>query len=348
MRTRGPRSPSTARGEGRSGSSSAGTTRSRLRASARCPTRSCRWDGARPCRGLAPAACTSSSMSPTTPTPGTHRGTLTLHAGSQGLHLNVSLTVWDFTLPDRLSFLPEMNCYGLPENERAYYRMAHRHRTVLNRLPYNQNGAMQEGCARLDGERLDWSAWDRRFGPVLDGSAFADLPRGGARRVLLSPLARELAPRHGGRATTATTGPTGPSGVVSPNVRGGHAADRRALPRKGLGRHPVPRVPQQQGRLQEPRAGRAGRPPGCSTSRPASRTSSALRYFARAFHEGVNQARLAGGEAAAESPRMVFRADISRPQWRRDALDGLLDYHVVGSAMRTYPRLVFERQRDPR
>jgi hypothetical protein len=37
---------------------------------------------------------------------------------------------------------------------------------------------------------------------------------------------------------------------------------------------------------------------------------------------------------------------ISRPQWRRDTLDGLLDYHVVGSAMRTYPRLVFERKRS--
>ena len=37
--------------------------------------------------------------------------------------------------------------------------------------------------------------------------------------------------------------------------------------------------------------------------------------------------------------------DISRPQWRRDALDGLLDYHVVGSAMRQYPRLVFDRKR---
>ena len=42
---------------------------------------------------------------------------------------------------------------------------------------------------------------------------------------------------------------------------------------------------------------------------------------------------------------MVFRADISRPQWRRDSLDGLLDYHVVGGAMRTYPRLVFDRKR---
>ena len=44
-------------------------------------------------------------------------------------------------------------------------------------------------------------------------------------------------------------------------------------------------------------------------------------------------------------PRLVFRADISRRQWRRDSLDGLLDDHVVGSAMRRYSRLVFERKR---
>ena len=72
----------------------------------------------------------------------------------------------------------------------------------------------------------------------------------------------------------------------------------------------------------------------------------ALRYFARAFHEGINQA--AKGQPRGQpprSPRLVFRADISRPQWRRDSLDGLLDYHVVGGAMREYPRLVFERKR---
>src|SRR5262249_19061951 len=87
----------------------------------------------------------------------------------------------------------------------------------------------------------------------------------------------------------------------------------------------------------------------------------ALRYFARAFHEGINQARdAAKGPSSSsatdrgirssqssrpEGPRLVFRADVSRPQWRRDSLDGLLDCHVVGSAMRSYPRLVFERKR---
>jgi hypothetical protein len=40
----------------------------------------------------------------------------------------------------------------------------------------------------------------------------------------------------------------------------------------------------------------------------------------------------------------LFRADISRPQWQRDSLDGLLDYNVVSSAMREYPRIVFDRK----
>ena len=125
-------------------------------------------------------------MSRTTLPAGEYRGTLTLSAhaarAAGALAPGRHLRVWDFTLPDHLSFLPEMNCYGLPENERDYYRLAHRHRTVLNRLPYNQNGRM---AGRLrprlgrDGTSSTGPTWDRRFGPLLDGSAFADLPRKG-------------------------------------------------------------------------------------------------------------------------------------------------------------------------
>jgi hypothetical protein len=39
---------------------------------------------------------------------------------------------------------------------------------------------------------------------------------------------------------------------------------------------------------------------------------------------------------------MVYRGDISRPQWQRDVLDGLLDYLVVGSAFRRYRSIVLE------
>ncbi len=35
--------------------------------------------------------------------------------------------------------------------------------------------------------------------------------------------------------------------------------------------------------------------------------------------------------SASAPPRLVFRADISRPQWQRDSLDGLLDYLVVSN-----------------
>jgi hypothetical protein len=62
-----------------------------------------------------------------------------------------------------------------------------------------------------------------------------------------------------------------------------------------------------------------------------------LRWFGAAFHEGVKR--------APAQPRMLFRADISRPQWQRNALDGVLDYNVVGSALRPYHRLVMDRAR---
>ncbi len=61
-----------------------------------------------------------------------------------------------------------------------------------------------------------------------------------------------------------------------------------------------------------------------------------MRFFGAAFHEGVQPAR---GRVKA-----VFRCDISRPQWQRDALDGLLDVNLVGGAMRAYRRMVLDRK----
>jgi Domain of unknown function (DUF4091) len=291
---------------------------------------------------------------------GDYRGTLTLsargRAGQGALRLSVALRVWDFTLPDQLSFLPEMNAYGLPDNERDYYRLAHRHRTVLNRLPYNQNGRMADGCApRWDGRRLalDWSDWDRRFGPLLDGSAFADLPRKGV------PVDVFYLPLH----------ENWPSPMEG-NYNGNYWADR-AFPEsyrrafvaasRGMAEHFRARGWTEtlfQGFLNNKvdfkrRGWSRGSSPWLLDEPASFQDYWALHYFARAFHEGINQA--AGSRAAPEQaaspassstwPRMVFRADISRPQWRRDSLDGLLDYHVVGGAVREYPRFVFDRKR---
>ncbi len=291
---------------------------------------------------------------------GEYRGTLTLSArggaGQRTLRLPVALRVWDFTLPDHLSFLPEMNSYGLPDNERDYYRLAHRHRTVLNRLPYYQNGRMADGCApRWDARRLalDWSDWDRRFGPLLDGSAFADLPRKGV------PVDVFYLPLH----------ENWPSPIEG-NYNGSYWADRAfldsyrrafAAASRGMAEHFRARGWTEtlfqcllNNKVDFKRRGWSRGSSPWLLDEPASfQDYWALRYFARAFHEGINQAAgspATPGPAASSAPpssgpRMVFRADISRPQWRRDSLDGLLDYHVVGGAVREYPQLVFDRRR---
>src|SRR5262249_41572580 len=268
---------------------------------------------------------------------GEHKGRLTLQADKRTLTLDVSLRVWDFTLPDYLSFLPEMNCYGLPANERAYYRLAHRHRTFLNRVPYSHSGAVHDGCAPgWDGAKLDWSAWDRRFGQYFDGSAFAALPRRGV-------------PIEGFYLPMFENWPTPMAG----NYNGSYWADQ-AFPASY--RRNFVKVSRQMvehfqaknwhdtlyhvffnGKVDFKRNGWSrGTCPWLLDEPSHFQDYWALRYFGTAFHEGRNQAP---GEA-----KMVFRCDISRPQWQRDALDGLLDYNVVGGAMRPFQRLVFDRK----
>ena len=272
-------------------------------------------------------------------TPGEHPGTLTLKHGGESLVIHVTLNVWDFTLPDTLSFLPEMNCYGLPEDERSYYRLAHEHRTVVNRVPYSQGGIVADGCAPAwdpEARTLDWSAWDRRFGPYLDGSAFADLPRQGV------PLEVFYLPIH-------ENWPTPMAG----HYHGDYWADR-AFP--AAYRRDFVEVSRQfaehlaakgwggtlfQGFLNnkvdfKARGWSRGSSPWLLDEPAHFQDFWALRFFGAAFHEGVAQ--------APAGAKLVFRADISRPQWQRDALDGVLDYNVVGSAMRPYRRLVMDRK----
>ena len=74
--------------------------------------------------------------------PGIKTGSVVIHADDEVIALEVELKVWDFTLPDKLSFIPEMNAYGRvsPFKSYDYYMLAHEHRTCLNRLPYGWNG----------------------------------------------------------------------------------------------------------------------------------------------------------------------------------------------------------------
>ncbi len=59
----------------------------------------------------------------------------------------------------------------------------------------------------------------------------------------------------------------------------------------------------------------------------------ALRRFGIEFWRGV---------AAHPGAHFAFRADISRPEWQRDLLDGVTSVEVVSGALRTYHDRVLE------
>jgi hypothetical protein len=115
--------------------------------------------------------------------------------------LRVELQVGDFTLPDELGLEIDLMNYGFlniergwPDMaldgrrhraiEREFFRMAHAHRMTFAIVPYNHDGSIPKGLKPElagvgDKVRVeDWRSWDDRFGPLLSGEAFADLPRG--------------------------------------------------------------------------------------------------------------------------------------------------------------------------
>jgi lysophospholipase L1-like esterase len=270
---------------------------------------------------------------------GTCSGELVLTTGTASLRLKVELEVWDFTLPNRLSFIPEMNCYGLPSgNEMAFYRLAHRHRTVLDAVGYSQRGTVSDGWApKVTGTGFDWTDWDARFGPLFDGSAFRDLPRKGA------PVEVFMLPVHENWPVP-----------IAKHYNGDYWADRAFTPeyRDGLVRasrrfaaHFAERGWKVTGFqfFLNNKAYAGADPAGYRRSSPWQLDEPvnfqdfwALRWYGRAFHEGF--------DPLLDRVHCSFRCDISRSQWQRDALDGVMNYNVAsGAMMREFQRMVVDR-----
>lgn len=260
---------------------------------------------------------------------GTHTGTVRFLVGEESLDLQVGLTVWDFTLPNKLSFIPEMNAYGTanPTSNVAYYRLAHEHRTCLNRLFYGWRCVIgDQGAPQLkeDGT-FDWDAFDRHFGPLFDGSAFQDLPRKGEPvdvcylplnenwPVPMSPYYRpsywadeafdpEFAERF--RAACAEFArhfhKKGWTNTIFEFYLNNKVYYRKNYP---LGKIPAAWI------LDEP---------------VNAQDFWALRWYAVLFHQGT--ARAGGGA------NFWYRADISRTQYSRNILWGVLDIEYMGGA----------------
>ncbi len=130
---------------------------------------------------------------------GDYRGTLAVdNGGAAPLVLTMALTVTAPVIPPTTSFTWSMNSYGSPgaefgragsaeflTAERAFYALAHDHRTTLAVLGYSHAADFQDGVAwPLSGAGktmrvADWAGWDQRYGPLFDGSAFAGTTRPG-------------------------------------------------------------------------------------------------------------------------------------------------------------------------
>ena len=122
---------------------------------------------------------------------GIYTGTLSI-SGKEQLNgsLGITLDVKNIAMPKKLVFVPELNMYkgpGKTGSERFYsaHRIAHDHRSVINRVPYSQDGRVHadmipEISYMKDGRiKIDWMDYDRRLGPLFDGAAFKEGMRKG-------------------------------------------------------------------------------------------------------------------------------------------------------------------------
>jgi hypothetical protein len=132
--------------------------------------------------------------------PGVHHGSIAVRAGGRLLrNIVVDVDVLPFALPDQLNFIVDLNAYsgvnsgydiprGTPEYRKllqAYHRVAHLNRANLDILGYSHSGSTEpDQTPPLAGEGaatkvVNWRDWDAHYGPLVSGSAFADLPRAG-------------------------------------------------------------------------------------------------------------------------------------------------------------------------
>ena len=107
--------------------------------------------------------------------PGPYAGAISVEAeGVPAITLPIKLTVYDFVLPDKLSFWPELNSYNIPKNAHAYAKLAHQHRCVLNLWTWTP---------KLQGAGKDikvvWDTYDSGAGALLSGDVFKDNRRAG-------------------------------------------------------------------------------------------------------------------------------------------------------------------------
>ena len=283
--------------------------------------------------------------------PGRYQGWVDITASSGGapVRLKVELEVLDVTIPDDLNFVPELNSYappGEPGSEAFFeaHRLAHYHRCTLITVPYSQYGNMHEGLApTLAGEGAGVKVsgltdFDRSLGPLLDGSAFVGNPRAGVpvKSIYLPlhenwplPVAHHYAYRgKPGKDSMVLHRLTTPP--IAEAFDAAYKAGWMNVAREFAAHFEAKGWNRTQAYCFLNNKWTFGGTSWWLLDEPWGRDDFlALRFFAAMWREATRNA--APG-------RMLFRADISRPQWQADTLDGLIDIEYVNSG-------IFQRER---
>jgi len=104
--------------------------------------------------------------------PGRYSGEVQVRWKGGSDSVKIALDVWNFALPDQNHLRGDVWNHSLSRmsiaDELRYYQMAKRHRFLP--LVYAYRPKIQIEGAKVT---LDWSEYDRRIGPYLDGSAFS-------------------------------------------------------------------------------------------------------------------------------------------------------------------------------
>jgi hypothetical protein len=306
---------------------------------------------------------------------GEHTAQVEVEVGGETTTLPITLSVAAYTYPDELRFNLELNGYGTvggpfglddrtPEYralEREYHRLAHKHRATLDLLGYSHSGKMVSNYAPPVEERgaetriTDWSAWDEQFGPYLSGEAFADLPRAGVPVHNIYLWLHEAWPgRPEGHYDTPPVSAEYPLMLAEHAMRAKpveeafdaayqdafRAASRQIaehFAERGWTRTDFHCYQNNKHYYKDPQQGGRGTSWWCLDEPNHRDDWLALEFFARLFEEGV---------AGIDGPRMVYREDLSRPQWQRNWLRDEVDLMVLGGEFFRKHRRCLQMQRD--
>jgi hypothetical protein len=300
--------------------------------------------------------------------PGEKNGTITLNIPNAQKQLTLKIVVYDAVIPAELNFIPELNCYGGPLGDAGTdkffdaFRVAHYYRCVINRVPHHHNGPTDKDWSAdvaPDGHVTDWTRFDKNLGPLLDGSAFKDLPRAGVPVPLLYlpfnesyPLSIKDHYKPGDNVPLAGAKwkethdmlAKAPEDSFDQAYKDAFATcvkdyvkhfEEKGWSRtlmEGFNNNKV-----QYGKVDEIVDGKPVLDKDGKHKKVAGMTGTAwtldepqqwldwqaLLFYSKLFHKGLSDAK---------TVKFVFRSDVSRPMWQGNCMDGYMEVMVAGGA----------------